>query len=479
MSCEAMDLTEESMKGRRYRRRHLSMTVLLCMIIALLTAALLLAAYVISKLERNNLFSKSVFLGNNYFLGELSGESGESESQSQDSMTARAMSNLEKQLLAEAVLDAGDYPYGDDMVKEAEDAYYGMDNSVGSTDGYDENDKGYDGTNEDWDYIGDGYDSGSGKGYDGESSGDQSGSDGAPEGTYGSAVGGSYTKKFGDVDTESAGYDAYGNYYIPESYNYLYIDAGSFKSSVATLLQAASDTFASLGYSDTTCRSVETLMLELSGREFLITDGLEKQLSVPYISQEGSFPNGCESVSAVMLLRYYGFDITPDEFIDSYLPCEPVRISWGTRYAPNPKLVYAGDPRSDSDGYGCFAPVIVKAMNSYLSGKGYYAKNVTGTSLSTLASTYIDSGNPVLVWGTVGMKEIDRIIQWQSDDRTESFLYPANEHCMVFSGYDGENYWFSDPYDSNGTVAYPISDSVMAYNQLGTQAVVIMKSDKQ
>ena len=73
-------------------------------------------------------------------------------------------------------------------------------------------------------------------------------------------------------------------------------------------------------------------MLELSGREFLITDGLEKQLSVPYISQEGSFPNGCESVSAVMLLRYYGFDITPDEFIDSYLPCEPVRISWGTRY---------------------------------------------------------------------------------------------------------------------------------------------------
>ena len=50
---------------------------------------------------------------------------------------------------------------------------------------------------------------------------------------------------------------------------------------------------------------------------------------------------------------------------------------------------------------------------------------------------------------------------------------------MVFSGYDGENYWFSDPYDSNGTVAYPISDSVMAYNQLGTQAVVIMKSDKQ
>ena len=173
-----------------------------------------------------------------------------------------------------------------------------------------------------------------------------------------------------------------------------------------------------------------------------------------------------------MLLRYYGFDITPDEFIDSYLPCEPVRISWGTRYGPNPKLVYAGDPRSDSDGYGCFAPVIVKAMNSYLSGKGYYAKNVTGTSLSTLASTYIDSGNPVLVWGTVGMKEIDRIIQWQSDDRTESFLYPANEHCMVFSGYDGENYWFSDPYDSNGTVAYPISDSVMAYNQLGTQAVL-------
>ena len=473
-----MDLTEESMKGRRYRRRHLSMTVLLCIIIALLTAALLLAAYVISKLERNNLFSKSVFLGNNYFLGELSGESGESESQSQDSMTARAMSNLEKQLLAEAVFDAGDYPYGDDMERQRRmrtTAWITVSEAptvttktikamtaqtkIGTTAATATTAEAVKVTTERAAAI--------------------KAALTARLRVYGSAAGGSYTEKFGDVDTESAGYDAYGNYYIPEFYNYLYIDAGSFKSSVATLLQAASDTFASLGYSDTTCRSVETLMLELSGREFLITDGLEKQLSVPYISQEGSFPNGCESVSATMLLRYYGFDITPDEFIDSYLPCEPVRISWGTRYGPNPKLVYAGDPRSDSDGCGCFAPVIVKAMNSYLSGKGYYAKNVTGTSLSTLASTYIDNGNPVLVWGTVGMKEIDRIIQWQSDDRTESFLYPANEHCMVFSGYDGENYWFSDPYDSNGTVAYPISDSVMAYNQLGTQAVVIMKSDKQ
>ena len=50
-------------------------------------------------------------------------------------------------------------------------------------------------------------------------------------------------------------------------------------------------------------------------------------IDVPYISQEGRLPNGCESVSATILLQYCGFDIEPETFVDEYLDCEPVTIS--------------------------------------------------------------------------------------------------------------------------------------------------------
>ena len=37
-------------------------------------------------------------------------------------------------------------------------------------------------------------------------------------------------------------------------------------------------------------------------------------LDVPHISQLPDYPNGCEAVSAVMLLRYYDFEITKKRF---------------------------------------------------------------------------------------------------------------------------------------------------------------------
>lgn len=200
----------------------------------------------------------------------------------------------------------------------------------------------------------------------------------------------------------------------------------------------------------------------------------EKRIDIPYVSQENILPNGCESVSAVMLLQYYGFDADPLEFVDKYLDTSPVSIKFGCRYGPNPKYYYAGDPRSEKNGWGCFAPVIVRSLNKYLP-ESHYALNLTGTSLAELCSAYIDNDIPVAVWVTVGMKEINRIIQWQSSDKTQTYLYPSNEHCMVLVGYDNENYIFADPYDSLGTVCYPIEDTAVAYGSLGKQAVAVIK----
>lgn len=37
------------------------------------------------------------------------------------------------------------------------------------------------------------------------------------------------------------------------------------------------------------------------------------KIEVPYIDQSVKYPTGCESVSAVMLLKYLGYEITVDE----------------------------------------------------------------------------------------------------------------------------------------------------------------------
>ena len=36
--------------------------------------------------------------------------------------------------------------------------------------------------------------------------------------------------------------------------------------------------------------------------------------------KEGEYPTACEIVSAVMVLSYYGYNVSIDDFIDDYLP---------------------------------------------------------------------------------------------------------------------------------------------------------------
>ena len=40
-------------------------------------------------------------------------------------------------------------------------------------------------------------------------------------------------------------------------------------------------------------------------------------------------------------------------------------------------------------------------------------------------------------------------------DTGETFTWISNEHCMLLVGYDEENYYFNDPYDSHGLISYP------------------------
>ena len=151
-----------------------------------------------------------------------------------------------------------------------------------------------------------------------------------------------------------------------------------------------------------------------------------RKIQVPYIDQSIKYPTGCESVSAVMLLKYLGYEITVDEFIQNCLECREMEIRDGVLYGPDPNKFFCGNPY-DEESYGIYARGLQKAL-AKAAGDHYEFPDETGTSTETLLKKYIDQDMPVVFWACIN---------------------------MLLVGYDEEKYYFNDPYDNNGVVGYP------------------------
>lgn len=193
---------------------------------------------------------------------------------------------------------------------------------------------------------------------------------------------------------------------------------------------------------------------------------------VPVIAQFPDFPTGCESVSAVTVLKFYGEKVTAAQFIDNYLPKNAEFYYDGfKRCGPSPYEYFIGNPRTAAS-FGCMAPVIEKALCDYF-GSNERVKNTTGTELDALCKKYIDNGIPVIMWATINMLETNPKNTWYLSDGTR-FTWPGNEHCLVLIGYDENNYFFNDPY-AGKTVKYEKNTVKDRYAELGRQSVVILK----
>lgn len=223
----------------------------------------------------------------------------------------------------------------------------------------------------------------------------------------------------------------------------------------------------------TTARKTRTTTQTAKPRPSVNIDTLGSHIiDAPILAQKPHFPSGCEAVSAVMLLNYWGETITPDRFIDDWLPKSTRFYTQNGRYyGPDPYKCYVGDPRT-SQGYGCMAPVIERAINDYY-GNQSPLQNVSGLTLPQLCKDYIANDQPVLVWVSIGMIEIYGSAQWYLEDGT-LFTWPANEHCMLLVGYDDTYYYFNDPYTGKlKKYAHWICED--RFNTLGQQALVIVK----
>lgn len=203
----------------------------------------------------------------------------------------------------------------------------------------------------------------------------------------------------------------------------------------------------------------------------VIAESKEKIINVQNLCQYPNLPTGCEATAAAMALRFYGSDITAEEFAGVWLDCsEAFYTAGGELYGPDPNEVFAGDPFSEN-AYGCYAAAIVKAING--NSRECTALKITDKTLSELCDEYIAKDKPLLIWATMSMKESKQGRKWRLKNGSD-FTWIAGEHCLVLVGYGEDYYYFNDP-QSGSTVAYQKGVSENRFKELGNQAVYIYK----
>lgn len=230
---------------------------------------------------------------------------------------------------------------------------------------------------------------------------------------------------------------------------------------------------------DTTVSTTTTAVTKADGTAVMITTAVPApetvMLDVPYYSQNGLLPTGCELISAKMVMEFYGATPTINEIVENTFSAYTY-MDGGKNYGYHPEDAFIGSPW-DETSFGCFPPVMCDMMNTFLP-EGKTAVYLKGESLSEIAETYLSQGKPVMVWATMYMKETYGAIGWylldsEGNQTDEWYFWPAREHCLVLVGYDAENYYFNDPMQTGSPVAFSRSLVETRYAEMGSRALVV------
>lgn len=192
----------------------------------------------------------------------------------------------------------------------------------------------------------------------------------------------------------------------------------------------------------------------------------KRHIKAKHIYQQDKWPTGCESVSAVMALHYAGIDISVDHFINNCLEKKTPPF--------DPNIQFGGDPH-DSGGWGCYSPVITKALDKALKGTKFTAKQLVNVPVETLCAKYIDKDIPVIFWATIDMQKPEESPQRWDYNGTYIDYWMRPEHCLLLVGYNEDSYIFCDPWKKENYTYYKKDKVVTAYKGEYSQAVVITK----
>ena len=237
----------------------------------------------------------------------------------------------------------------------------------------------------------------------------------------------------------------------------------------------------SFEYTPKDTKSITIKQYSLEPYSLLEDDFIEDAtiLDVPYTYQAYRYPTGCESVSAVSVLQYYGLDISVDDFIDQHLNKSELTVIGYNRYGdkilqgPHPNKSFIGNPKS-AEGLGCYENTIVEAINSVLDEyqiSEYFKVEAHRNLTMQDVTNYLDNGVPVIIWATQNMVDSECGLTWYITGTDTIFQYMKNEHCLVAIGHNDQYIFFND--SLVGKVAYPISLVQDRYAQMNYRTVTI------
>ncbi len=185
---------------------------------------------------------------------------------------------------------------------------------------------------------------------------------------------------------------------------------------------------------------------------------MKKIISAPYIDQTERWVNGCESISAVMLLQAMGISIAPDTFIERDLPHAPIgsrtenstgqiRGTFTPATPPRPHRLWLLCALHRG---GAEQRVGARGRRRPVRGGGRKRKDgggaVPGYRRGNAGGLLGDAGLPARARTAGSLAAVA--------DGTD-FAWKCNEHCLLLVGYDEDHYWFNDPWHDHGLCRQP------------------------
>jgi uncharacterized protein YvpB len=198
------------------------------------------------------------------------------------------------------------------------------------------------------------------------------------------------------------------------------------------------------------------------------------KLNVPVVMQSPELPRGCEVTALAMIFEYYDKKISKMDLANNirkdttaYKIDKSGNISYG-----NPYNGFVGDMYdTNKNGYGVYHGPITALANNYFKEK---AIDLTGVEFEDVLS-FVSNSYPVWVItnSTYGPLEEEYFEIWHTP--TGIVKVTKKLHAVVITGYDEKNIYINDPLSSKPNKAVNRIAFQKAWEQMGNQAVTVIK----
>ncbi|QEH67440.1 C39 family peptidase [Cellulosilyticum sp. ST5] len=197
-------------------------------------------------------------------------------------------------------------------------------------------------------------------------------------------------------------------------------------------------------------------------------------LNVPLIRQYPELPRGCEVTSLAMLLQYMNIDI------DKMTLAKNIKKDDTPYYKDNKGRIYYGNPYDGfvgdmynikNNGYGVYHGPITELAKEYV---GDSAIDLTGVEFSDI-TYFLKQGYPIWVITNATYKPLDDTY-FEIWHTPSGIVKTTNKlHAVIITGIDKENVYINDPFSTYPNKAVNKNDFKLAWEQMGHQAITIIK----